>query len=796
MRLERVDTRFYKSFNFDYERKWEKGREPQPWEDVADGWYPFIRIKTDDQVTAVVGANESGKSQFLGAVEAALTGRGINASDFCRYSALYSVEAGRVRAPEFGASFVVEDEEDLSALASLIPGAGLGQRFTLYRPGTKTPFVLIPSTQERVELDPAQVTALTAALPPIFKLDTHLGMPDMLSIDELGGMAHASLHSRKRRASLMSTIAESSWPGPAEFGAGVFSAWQNAISGPDTELEQRRAAEFELGRKLLVDIARIEPESFIRLQKAIDDEREGEIEGIVGAMNIAIAENLNFQRWWSQDPNFEIQVKARERELALVIRDRTRASYSFDERSQGLRYFLSYFVQLTAHREGLSRNEVMLLDEPDAFLSSSGQQDLLRVLQDYATPEHDGPKNQVIYVTHSPFLIDRNAGHRVRVLDKGAEDEGTRLVKDATQNHYEPLRSSLGPSVAETAFIGGANLFVEGIADQVLLAGMSTHLTRTRDDADYLDLNKVTIVPSGSASSIPYMVFLARGRDQVKPACVALFDGDKAGKDAANALRHGLVSKKRLLPEECVFELDSWVATARVTIANDVLAEEIEDLIDPAFAVKAAQANAKLIEGIDDNETAKLTLESLQAQLAIKKSLWNALVVCYSKAFKGGHIEKLGFAREVVDLMSHKDDAGSATPGRAITEDNFALLLTSLSSRLRDAQEEETSHRSERRLSGKIREFERDHHDGISKRRALSLIREIDLILDQNDEADHVRVELGAIAREFALNEQISLPVANFEQFKTQIQRLSVAQRLESQASATNELQERSALDG
>ena len=139
------------------------------------------------------------------------------------------------------------------------------------------------------------------------------------------------------------------------------------------------------------------------------------------------------------------------------------------------------------------------MDEPDAYLSASGQQDLLRVLEHQARPDDSDREDQVIYVTHSPFLINRNAGHRVRVVDKGARDEGTRLVKDATRNHYEPLRTSLGAFVAETAFIGGDNLFVEGISDQVLLAGMNARLLRLgTPPSQCLDLNQVTIVPPPS----------------------------------------------------------------------------------------------------------------------------------------------------------------------------------------------------------------------------------------------------------------------------------------------------------
>jgi len=68
------------------------------------------------------------------------------------------------------------------------------------------------------------------------------------------------------------------------------------------------------------------------------------------------------------------------------------------------------------------------------------------------------------------------------------------------------------------------------IADQILLAGMSNVLRMLgRGKTERLDLNTLTIVPAGSASHIPYMVFLARGRDADQPAVVVLLDGDAEG---------------------------------------------------------------------------------------------------------------------------------------------------------------------------------------------------------------------------------------------------------------------------
>jgi len=117
-------------------------------------------------------------------------------------------------------------------------------------------------------------------------------------------------------------------------------------------------------------------------------------------------------------------VSPREYELVFTIRDRTGTDYSFSERSNGLKFFLSYYVQLLAHAAPVpDQHEILLMDEPDAYLSSQGQQDLLRILEEFSNPEDGARNSQVIYVTHSPFLINRNAGERIRVLDKGITDE-------------------------------------------------------------------------------------------------------------------------------------------------------------------------------------------------------------------------------------------------------------------------------------------------------------------------------------------------------------------------------------
>ena len=83
MRIHEIWIRFYKSFNFDYELKATPGATQRPWQEIQDVWMPHVRIPIEPDITAVVGANESGKSHLLDAIKIVLTGKDLVQRDFC-----------------------------------------------------------------------------------------------------------------------------------------------------------------------------------------------------------------------------------------------------------------------------------------------------------------------------------------------------------------------------------------------------------------------------------------------------------------------------------------------------------------------------------------------------------------------------------------------------------------------------------------------------------------------------------------------------------------------------------------
>ncbi|WP_088319391.1 AAA family ATPase [Kineosporia sp. R_H_3] len=775
MRLKRVYIRFYKSFNYDYERKAKIGAKPLECELTDEGWYPHVRVDLDPEVTAVVGANEAGKSHLLDAIEILLKGDGIERRDFCRYSSLYSVESGRMRYPEFGGLFEVVDDADLQFLRD-VGVRTRGDQVWFFRPGEGSTFLLGTDDGPRRDLSAEELKRFEALLPAWLALQTDIGLPDSIPIAALSGRSSLGLD-RRRRTQVLDVLSSKSWTSSEELLAQV-PALHQALADLE-RADAVRQAEHELGRQLLLTVAKVDEKAFADLADAMAAGREGEVNGIIQQMNDALARHLNLSRWWAQDDQFQLRLSPREYELVFTIRDRTGTDYSFSERSRGLRYFLSYYIQLRAHQRPEGRIEILAMDEPDAYLSSSGQQDLLRILEDFARPENGARQDQVVYVTHSPFLLNRNAGHRIRVVDKGRSDEGTRVVHDATKNHYEPLRSSLGAYVAETAFIGGANLFVEGAADQVLLAGLSTWIRSSgAPHSEVLDLNAVTIVPAGSADSVPYMVYLARGRDQTKPPCVALLDGDEAGVRAVSKLKRGEANGKPLLRSDLIVQLSDWAEAQELRVDAGVVVREPEDLIPVAIAVAGARRYAVNFLRLSSRDADSLTTKDVLDRLHQHDgSMWNALRSAfadrYAEAVPDAHIEKIGFAREVTALVPFHANDGAST-----IKHNFQALFRTLAGLLRDAAAFEDERRRTRRLDRVVNGFIHDYPESASRDRVNTMLKEIETSLGDGDDDNAVRVAILRIRRDHRLAENPNTPVDDHVRLLVDVRGLKYQERL------------------
>lgn len=815
MRLKSLFVRFYKSFNFDYLRKNHPNAEHAPWDRIGNAFFPFVRVTLDPQITTVVGANESGKSHLLSAIEKAVSGEDIMSEDFCRYSEFFTVAAGEMRTPDFGSEWTLESEDERAKIRELCnaPATQTIDHFCLFRTSGGEVRIYLPSKSNKdgFTTHVIQPQGIAPLLPRTFHIDSQIGLPDSVSLHDLiNGPDNASglqAMERDQRATLFeaarSLVGTGSWFETAQTlqtAAGQVIATIGPIARMLTpprdhasEKEQKmRLAQIKLARDLVLKVARIDTRALEQLKNALQNGNDGYANGIIEKINLALAKHLNFPRFWVQDRDFSLIVSPRDLDLVFTIRDRTGTQYSFRERSSGLKYFLSYYIQYLSHEPKGPETEILLMDEPDAFLSSQAQQDLLKVFAAYASPEEvTRRKVQVIYVTHSPFLIDKNHADRIRVLEKGVADEGTRVVRDVARNHYEPLRSAFGAFVGETTFIGNCNLMVEGPADQILLAGVANYLRRRLvGETETLDLNRLTLVPAGSASHIPYLVYLARGRDIERPAVIVLLDSDSQGDQVRKGMKKGGPHRKQLLRPSYILQVGELpIQDQGGKIAAGERPVEIEDLIPLSLCALAARRYAREFCGLDDALVSSITPESIQERITAGASIYDAIEKRAAALGEDIHIDKTGFARALLAELPEVEANGDRKTNPAGIEEleaNMKILFR----RLRDMQNQAEKELLAERVSHKIDRmkaaFAQDHPDRATREQAGLFLRDVEETLDDTVESDTVRDAIRAVRREFQLDQELLRLVEDYPNFLDRIGALEYAGRLATQESGPN----------
>ena len=227
----------------------------------------------------------------------------------------------------------------------------------------------------------------------------------------------------------------------------------------------------------------------------------------------------NFQDFWQQsigrnnkiNIQFELDhynssnsAKAGKPYLEFWIKDEEERLYP-KQRSRGVRWFLSFYMELKASAVNESRTMVLLVDEPGVSLHARAQEDVLKVFDDISN------KIQIIYTTHSPHLVEINKLHRVLAVqrdDLNSYKSTTRILdplklSSATPDTLTPLQSILGNPVEKDGFSTVRfNLVVNDIGSFYLLNAI-IHLTGFKGN--------INLIPSTDVASIPLLSNILMG---------------------------------------------------------------------------------------------------------------------------------------------------------------------------------------------------------------------------------------------------------------------------------------------
>ena len=327
--------------------------------------------------------------------------------------------------------------------------------------------------------------------------------------------------------------------------------WLNneTIPGVDVNEEQVRTL------RVLFDFVNLDPEEILELgkdPKEIAAARNGNKNTQPTEQEIKRAEDdkeqrslllqsasvdltRKFKEWWKQG-EYKFRFEADGDYFRIWVSDSKRpAEVALELRSTGLQWFISFYLIFLVESESQHKNAILLLDEAGLTLHPLAQKDLTLFFEGLAE------KNQIINTTHSPFIIDTSNIDRCRVVY--VDDNGYTVASsdlrigsaEVSQKSIYAVHAAMGLSVSDILIQGCQPVIVEGPSDQHYLNAIKTFLIKTKK---YTPQKELVFIPSGGVKGISGVVSILCSKNDELPYVIV--DSDVSGKDAVKKLKSGL----------------------------------------------------------------------------------------------------------------------------------------------------------------------------------------------------------------------------------------------------------------
>jgi predicted ATP-dependent endonuclease of OLD family len=273
---------------------------------------------------------------------------------------------------------------------------------------------------------------------------------------------------------------------------------------------------------------------------------------------------------WKQRKNIKLNLHFKDSFIEILVEEK---DYQIDpkKRSEGLQWYFSFLINFRAKLHTLKDN-LILFDQPGDKLHPGGQRDLL------ARFEEMSEENQIVYSTHTPFMIDKDYPERVRLITRPNDD--TKIINKLTKKDIfedELLRNSLGLVLSDIAPVAEKNVLVEGLLDKVIFLEF---IEKLKPFKFKINLNNVIFIPANGASKVPYYANFIKSNGL---SALAIFDNDTAGKNAIKEIK-----AKKILESKDILMVglaDAKLQTIEDLLPKKLVEESINEIISqyPGF---------------------------------------------------------------------------------------------------------------------------------------------------------------------------------------------------------------------
>lgn len=188
--------------------------------------------------------------------------------------------------------------------------------------------------------------------------------------------------------------------------------------------------------------------------------------------------------------------------------------------------------------------------------------------------------NQLIYTSHSPFLVDLDNLANVKAVYVDSESGRTKVSSNLRYNEVDaeksiyPVHAALGLTVSDTLLLGCLPVLVEGVSDQIYLSLVKRYLI----GIGKLQFSKeIVFIPTGGVKGMGPVSRLVSSREDKLP--FVLLDSDKQGKIYKKQLCDGKYRDEK----DKVLEVDNFLQEGEFEIEDLLPFKSIIQLIDRMY---------------------------------------------------------------------------------------------------------------------------------------------------------------------------------------------------------------------
>lgn len=274
---------------------------------------------------------------------------------------------------------------------------------------------------------------------------------------------------------------------------------------------------------------------------SIWDEREQLLSGNTRQNDDALREaskrlTTEIRKNWTQGKDLEFHLEYVNNDIRLSVKDTAKTVTAVAERSDGFTAYFAMRMLLVARTKQTAPNGyIFLFDEPGLNLHPKGQVDLQNVFEDIAQ------SNQIIYTTHSVFLINKNYPTRNHLVYKN--EHGSNIDTKPFIGGWAKVKEHLGLYLSANFLFADKILLTEGSTDDIhlpsIIQGLISH---GHFDGD---LNALAIRASLNSKE---MLAVASTYISEERAVTVLVDGDHEGEQRKSRIEKWATSKKKKCP--------------------------------------------------------------------------------------------------------------------------------------------------------------------------------------------------------------------------------------------------------